>query len=132
MVLIWHMAYSEPDFHSFRLLPVKFFAKDMRNVVKPTGSDEKMSFAEFAFEVQIFQLLRNFFAAKPIRLLLQVTSTCHSNLKFFKTWPSHSLIRQFTSPGCFYFDYHFGCVFCLYFVLFQLKTVWNDGYLFMQ
>ena len=39
----------------------------MRRVVKRKDKDEKISFALFAFEVQIFQLLRNFLAAKPIR-----------------------------------------------------------------
>ena len=55
--------------HAFRLSPAKFFALDMRRGVKLIEQDEKISFALFAFEVQIFQLLPNFFTAKPIRLL---------------------------------------------------------------
>ena len=49
--------------------PAKFFAWDMCKVVKRMEQDEKISSALFAFEVQIFQLLRNFLTAKPIRLL---------------------------------------------------------------
>ena len=55
--------------HTFRKSPANFFARDMRRVVKQTDQDEKISFALFAFEVQIFQLLRNFLSAKPIRVL---------------------------------------------------------------
>ena len=54
--------------HAFRLSLAKFFAWDMRRVVKRIEKEEKISFALFAFEVQIFQLLQNFLTAKPIRL----------------------------------------------------------------
>ena len=40
-----------------------------RQQIFRTDQDENISFALFAFEVQIFQLLRNFLTAKPIRLL---------------------------------------------------------------
>ena len=53
------------DFHSrFSLV-----AREMRRVVKRIEQDEKTSFALFAFEVQIFQLLRNILTVKTIRLL---------------------------------------------------------------
>ena len=68
--------------HAFRLSPVKFFAWDMRRVVKRIEQDENISFALFVFEVQIFQLLRNFLTAKPIRLLFLVTWTFHEDKKF--------------------------------------------------
>ena len=70
MTRLLSQAYNvvKPDFQS-RLSPAKFFAWDMRRVVKRIEQDEKISFALFAFEVQIFQLLRNFLTAKPIRLL---------------------------------------------------------------
>ena len=54
---------------TFRLSPAKLFALDMRKSVKQMESDEKIAFALFTLEVQIFQLLRNFLAAKPIRFL---------------------------------------------------------------
>ena len=55
--------------HVFRLSPAKFFAWDMRRVLKRIEQDGKISFVLFTFEIQIFQLLRNFLTAKPIRLL---------------------------------------------------------------
>ena len=55
--------------HAFRLPPAKFFAWDMCRVVKRTEQDEERSSTLFAFKVKIFQLLRNFLTAKPIRLL---------------------------------------------------------------
>ena len=39
----------------FCLSPVKVFAWHKRRVVKPTEQDENLSFALFAFEVQIFR-----------------------------------------------------------------------------
>ena len=60
----------KPDFHS-HLSPVAsvIFVLNMRKLVKSVESDEKISFALFTFEVQIFQLLRKFLASKPIRFL---------------------------------------------------------------
>ena len=55
--------------HTFRLSPAKFFALDMHKLMKPIELNEKISFVLFTFEVQIFQLLRNFLPAKPIRFL---------------------------------------------------------------
>ena len=52
--------------HTFRLLPAKFLAWDMRKVVKRIEQDEKISFALLAFKIQMFQPLRT---AKPIRIL---------------------------------------------------------------
>ena len=66
--------------HAFRLSPAKFFAWDMRRVVKRI--EQEISFARFAFEVQIFQLLRNFLTAKPIRLLSLATWTFHQDQNF--------------------------------------------------
>ena len=58
--------------HSFHLWPVKIFALDMGKLMNPVESDKKFTFALFTFEVQIFQLLQSFHAAKSIRLLSQV------------------------------------------------------------
>ena len=55
--------------HAFCLPPAKFLAWDMLRVVKQTEQNKKISSALFAFEVQIFQLLRNSLKAKPVRLL---------------------------------------------------------------
>ena len=56
--------------HAFHLSSAKFLAWDMRRVVKQlTEQDEDRCSTLFAFEVQIFQLLRNFLTAKPIRHL---------------------------------------------------------------
>ena len=65
--------------HTFRMSPANFFALNMRKLVKPTESDEKISFAPFTFEVQILHLLRNVHSAKPI------------------TWSFHSDQKNFTS-----------------------------------
>ena len=57
----------KPDFtRAFCLSPAKIFVCSMGET---NGAGRKISFALFAFEVQIFQLLRNFLTAKPIRLL---------------------------------------------------------------
>ena len=57
----------KPDFHSrFSLVASEFF----RTGHAQSGEqDGKISFAPFAFEVQIFRLPQNFLTAKPIRLL---------------------------------------------------------------
>ena len=68
--------------HAFRLSPAKFFARDMRRMVKRIEQDEKISFALFAFEVQIFQLLRNFLTAKPIDFFLESRGHFARNEKF--------------------------------------------------
>ena len=67
----------------FHWSPANFFVWDMRRVVKRTDidQDEKVSSALFAFEVQIFQLLRNFLTVKPIRLLYWVMWRFHENRK---------------------------------------------------
>ena len=84
----------KPDFHScFSLVTSEIFVWDMRRVVKRIEQDEKISSALFAFEVQIFQLLRNFLTAKPIRLLPGVTCTFHEDQKIFTKWPPHSFVR---------------------------------------
>ena len=49
---------------AFRLSPAKFFAWDMRRVMKRIEQDEKIYFVLFAFEIQTFQLLPNFLTAK--------------------------------------------------------------------
>ena len=54
------------------VLPSHYIGKFAAHVLKcsePIEKDEKMSFALFAFEVEIFQPLGNFLTAKPIRLL---------------------------------------------------------------
>ena len=55
--------------HPFRLSPAKFFALDVRKLVRPLESGEKLSFGLFTSEVQIFQLLQKLLAAKLIRIL---------------------------------------------------------------
>ena len=60
----------KPDFHSrFSLVASEIFLMGHAESGETNKKDEKISFALFAFEVQIFQLLRNFLTAKPIRLL---------------------------------------------------------------
>ena len=77
--------------HAFRLSPAKVFTWDMRRVVKPVQQNEKISFALFALEVQVFQLLRNFLTAKSTRLLSWVTWTFHEDHKIFTKWPPRAL-----------------------------------------
>ena len=79
--------------HAFRLSPAKFFSWDMCRVVKRIELVENISFALFTFEVQTFQLRRNFLTAKPIRLLSLVTWTFHKDQNIFTKWPPHSFIR---------------------------------------
>ena len=43
-----------------------FFTCSMRKEAKLIEWDEKIPLAMFAFEIQTFQLLRNFVAVKPI------------------------------------------------------------------
>ena len=76
-----------------KMSPAKFFAWGMRRVVKRIEQDEKISFALFTFEVQIFQLLRNFLTAKPIRFLSWVTWSFHEDQKIFTKWLPHSFVR---------------------------------------
>ena len=60
----------KPDFHSrFSLVASEIFRMGHARSVEMNRTGRKVSFALFAFEVQIFQLLRNFLTAKPIRLL---------------------------------------------------------------
>ena len=61
-----NLASSLISTHAFRLSPAKYFAWDMHRLVKRIEQDEKISFALFSFEIQIFQLRRNFLTAKPI------------------------------------------------------------------
>ena len=62
-------ALVKPDFHSrFSLVASEKFRMGHAQSGETNKQDEKVSFALFAFEVQIFQLLRNFLTAKPIRL----------------------------------------------------------------
>ena len=61
-------------------------------MVKRIEKEEKISFALFVIEVQIFQLLRNFLTAKPIRLLSLVTWTFPEDQNIFTKWPPHSSI----------------------------------------
>ena len=48
---------------------------------------QKISFAQFAFEFQIFPILRDFVAAKPIRLIPKVTWTFDSDQNFLQDGP---------------------------------------------
>ena len=58
------------DFHShISLVDSEIFRIGHAQIVKPIKSDGKISFTLFIYEVQIFQLLRNSLAAKPIRFL---------------------------------------------------------------
>ena len=75
-------------FHSKAWFPLRLFAWDMCRVVKRTEQDEKISFALFTFEVQIFQRLRNFLAAKPIRFLCWATWTFNEDQQIFTKWRS--------------------------------------------
>ena len=59
------------------------FTWDICNVVKQKNPT-KISFAQFAFEVQTFQLLQNFLAAKPMRLLSEVTWTFHNDKSIYE------------------------------------------------
>ena len=74
----------KPDFHSrFSLVASESFRiGHAQSGVKRIEQDEKISFALFAFKVQIFQLLRNFLTAKPIRLLSGATWTFTKIKKF--------------------------------------------------
>ena len=78
------------------VLPSHSIGKCAARVLKssePIEQDEKMSFALFAFEVEIFQLLWNFLTAKPIRLLSWVTWTLHEYQNIFTKWLPHTFMR---------------------------------------
>ena len=61
---------DKPDFHSrFSLVASEIFRMGHAQSGETNRTGRKISFALFAFEVQIFQLPRNFLTAKPIRLL---------------------------------------------------------------
>ena len=60
----------------------------------------KNIFRSVHFEVQIFQLLRNFLTAKPIKLLSWVTWTFHEDQKIFKKWPPTALSGQKEDRPC--------------------------------
>ena len=84
----------KPDFHSrFSLVASEIFRMGRAHSNETNRTGRKISFALFAFGVQIFQLLRNFFTAKPIRLLSLVTWTFHEDKKIFIKWPPHSFMR---------------------------------------
>ena len=64
---IEHLCDTKPDFHSrFSLVASENFRMRHAQSGETNRTDAKMSFALFAFEVEIFQLLRNFLTAKPI------------------------------------------------------------------
>ena len=64
---LWSM---KPHFHSrFSLLASEIFRMGHAQSGETNRTGGKIPFALWAFEVRIFQLLRNFFTAKPIRLL---------------------------------------------------------------
>ena len=66
--------YFKPDFHSrFSLDASEIFRMGHAQSGETNRTGRKISFARFTFEVQLFQLLRNFFTATPIRLLSLVT-----------------------------------------------------------
>ena len=56
-----------------------------KSIERTLESNEKIFFALFTFEVQIFQLLQNFLAAKPIRFLfmIEVTWSFYSDQDIF-------------------------------------------------
>ena len=74
--------YSVISTHTSRLWPEKFFTLDMRKLVKPVESDEKISFSLFTVEVEIFQLLWKFLAAKAIKFFLK-SRGASTAIKFF-------------------------------------------------
>ena len=59
----------------------------------------KKSFALFAFEVQIFQLMRNFLTSKPIRLLSWVTWTFNEDHKNFHKMAAPQLCQAWEKIG---------------------------------
>ena len=66
---IFHIC-VKPDFHSHLSLAAnEIFRTGHAQIGETKRNGRQISFALFTFEVQIFQLLRNFCAAKPIRLL---------------------------------------------------------------
>ena len=84
----------KPDFHSrFSLVTSEIFRMGHAQSDETNRTGRKISFALFASEVQIFQLLRNFLTAKPISLLSWVTWTFHENRKIFTKWSPCSFIR---------------------------------------
>ena len=73
----WNTSHLSP-------VAVKFFTLCMRNLVKPTESDEKNLVTLFTGEFQIFQLLQNFLEAKPIRFLSMSRGTHTAIKKLYK------------------------------------------------
>ena len=64
------MVTLKPDFHSrFSLVANEILRMGHAQSGETNRTGRKMSFVLFAFEIQIFQLPRNFLTAKPIRLL---------------------------------------------------------------
>ena len=61
-----------------------FFTCGIHKEAKLIQWDEKIPLAMFAFEIQTFQLLKNFVAVKPIGLLSQITWIFHSYQIFYK------------------------------------------------
>ena len=82
--LEFHRKIVASDFRSrFSLVTSELFRIGHAQSGKTNRTGRKITFALFAFEVQIFQLLRNFLTAKPIRFVSGVTWTFHEDQKIF-------------------------------------------------